>query len=343
MDNNKKFTELLNAYLSGSATPQTHDTLMRLIKSGNYDDLLKTKIEDELHLFNNSNNTNYNTAQKLLSNILTIEPQPADVNIGDSKTNRTWWKWAAAASVIVVLTVVSWTLFRNNEPAKQTVQKADTNQEPSNFIKEKKYIRLPDGSTVLLNEGSKLEYPDNFNTAAREVTLSGEGYFDIQHDASRPFIVHTGKINTTVLGTAFNIKAYPAQREVTVTVTRGKVKVSDDIKTLGIITPNESIAVNTNTKIFKQEKVNAAAALEWKKQYLVLDNISLGDAAVLIDARYHITISFSKDELKDCRISATFLDNESLEQVLNVVTGVVNARYSSQPNDQVIISGEGCK
>jgi ferric-dicitrate binding protein FerR (iron transport regulator) len=155
--------------------------------------------------------------------------------------------------------------------------------------------------------------------------------------------VHTGKVKTTVLGTAFNIKAYPGQKEIVVTVTRGKVKVSDDTKTMGIITPNESIAVNVQNNEFTQQHVNAEAVVEWKKQYLVFDDIAMEDAAVLIASKYHVDILFAKESLKACRISASFLDNENLEQVLTVVTAVVNARYAIQPNDQIIISGEGCK
>jgi ferric-dicitrate binding protein FerR (iron transport regulator) len=110
----------------------------------------------------------------------------------------------------------------------------------------------------------------------------------------------------------------------------------------GEIRPNESLTVNTENFLYRQQKVNAADTVEWKKQYLVFEDITMQEAAVLIAARYNVTISFSKESLKDCLISATFLDNEDLEQVLTVVTGVVNARYTIQPNDQIIISGEGC-
>ena len=87
------------------------------------------------------------------------------------------------------------------------------------------------------------------------------------------------------MGTAFNIKAYPNQKSVTVTVTRGKVKVSDNNKTVGVITPNESISVNMENRSFKQETVNAEDVVEWKKQCLVLDDISFENAAVLIEAK----------------------------------------------------------
>jgi ferric-dicitrate binding protein FerR (iron transport regulator) len=109
-----------------------------------------------------------------------------------------------------------------------------------------------------------------------------------------------------------------------------------------MVVPNESIAVNTENDTYRQQKVDATQVVGWKEQYLVLDNLSLEEAAVLINNKYHINISFASENVKYCRISATFLNNESLEQVLSVVTGVVNAAYTIQPNDQVIISGSGC-
>jgi transmembrane sensor len=343
MANNIKFTELLNNYLAGKATPEDYRQLMQLIKGGKFDDLLKSHIDHALHHADTTTDLDENNSRQILLNILNSEQQTDElINADKPAIKRRILLWTAAAAAVLLFVTVFYRFPDKKINKKEVARIENKKLQPIIGDKGKKYIRLEDGSTVLLNKGSRLDYPETFGTATREVTLTGEGYFDIQHEAARPFIVHTGKVKTTVLGTAFNIRAYPGQKEIIVTVTRGKVKVSDDKKTMGTITSNESIAVNTENKSYRQEKVSTEEAVAWKKQYLVLDNISLGDAAVLIDARYHVTISFSKDELKDCRISATFLDNESLEHVLNVVTGVINGRYSSQPNDQVIISGKGC-
>ena len=343
MTGNVKFIELLEAYMAGNATPGEYLELMRLIKSGNYDDLLKQRIDDSMSDDNSVVNLDDGRAQELLDRILNSEKQTAKL-IPLMKPERKYRRWYAVAAAVLIVALAIWGLMPGKKELGTRLAKNNIKTlQPVADSKEKKYVRLQDGSTVLLNEGSHLEYPDTFSADTREITLTGEAYFDIRHDATRPFIVHTGNVSTTVLGTAFNIKAYPGQKEVTVTVTRGKVKVSDDKKTIGVITPNESIAVNLGNKSYKQEKVNAEEVVEWKKQYLVLDDISLEDAAVLIDSKYHVNISFSKEALKQCRISATFLDNENLEQVLTVVTSVVDAAYTIQPNDQVIIRGEGCR
>ncbi len=343
MNGKEKFNELLQVYLSGKASSAAYSELMRMIKSGKYDDLLKKHIDDSLMHDNSTINLDVNRARDLLYRILNSEKQTAKL-IPVSRPERLYHRWIAAAAAVLIISVTIWSLVaRKNTPEPPVVKTEKKVLEPAPETNGKRYIRLQDGSTVLLNEGSQLDYPADFDNDKREVTLVGEGYFDIKSDAKRPFIVHTGKVNTTVLGTAFNIKAYPGQKKVTVTVTRGKVKVGDNKKTFGIIVPNESIAVNTDINTYKLEKVNAENAVEWKKHYLVLDDISLEEAAVLIGKKYHVNIFFSKEELKNCQISATFLNNENLEQVLTVVTGVVNADYNLQPNDQVIFSGDGCK
>ena len=342
MNDKEKFIELLQAYLSGKATSTEYNRLMKMIKSGKHDDLLKQHISDSLLHDNPTVNLDLNRAQDIVYRILNSEKQTAKL-IPVSKPVRRYRHWYVAAAVLVILTLAIWNLVASRNPEPPVAKTENKVLEPAVETNGKRYIRLQDGSTVLLNEGSQLDYPADFTTDKREVTLTGEAYFDISSDAKRPFIVHTGKVTTTVLGTAFNIKAYPEQKQITVTVTRGKVKVGDNKKIFGIIIPNESIAVNTEINTYKLERVNAEDAVHWKKQYLVLDDISLEEAAVLIGNKYHVKISFSNEDLKNCRISATFLNNESLEQVLTVVTGVVNAGYSLQPNDQVIFSGDGCK
>lgn len=344
MTGEKKFIYLLEAYLDGKANADEYRELMQLIKSGHYDDLLKQRIDYAIVNDGITASLDNHRAAELLHSILDSEKHAAKlIPVTKTEVKRRRWYAVAAAAAVIIMGLTIWELNGKNNTVKSI---ADTEKKSSQNVPiavEKKYIRLQDGSTVLLNEGSQLEYPDSFTTMTREVTLTGEAYFDIKHNAARPFIVHTGNVSTTVLGTAFNIKAYPAQKQVTITVTRGKVKVSDDKKILGVLTPNESIAVDLDNKSYRQEKVNAEDAVSWKKQYLVLDNISLEEAAILIDNKYHVEISFAKEALKQCRISATFLNNENLEQVLTVVTAVVDAAYTVQPNDQVIISGEGCK
>lgn len=341
MSNKQQFQILLDAYLEGRITPDEQIIFMKLIKSGEYDALLKDQLDQSLLLSSASADMGKSRAEDLLQRILNSEGQTAKLIPLSTPSHSYHHRWIAAA-VVLSIVALSWWLIPDKTKTRQQAAVSTRSLEPAKKGSKEKFIRLPDGSTVLLNEGSHLEYPDEFRKNKREVVLVGEGYFDIKHDASRPFIVQTGKVHTTVLGTAFNIKAYPGQEKITVTVTRGKVSVSNANTTLGVITPNESISVNTANNQYVQEKVDAEELVEWKKQYLIIDDLSLREAAALIKSKYHVSISFSNDQIKDCRISARFLDNENLEHVLSVITGIINASYTLQPNDQVIITGEGC-
>jgi ferric-dicitrate binding protein FerR (iron transport regulator) len=90
----------------------------------------------------------------------------------------------------------------------------------------KSEIILSDGSQVTLNADSKLRYPDRFDNARREVYLEGEGYFVVQHMMNQPFILYTGNLSTTVLGTKFNVSAYPENKAIAVSLLEGKVQVT---------------------------------------------------------------------------------------------------------------------
>jgi transmembrane sensor len=210
--------------------------------------------------------------------------------------------------------------------------------ETTTFNKKDLY-HLPDGTTALLNEGSELSY--SFTENGREVTLKGEAYFDVAHDPSKPFIVHTGKISTRVLGTAFNVKAYTGQNEILVTVTRGKVQVSNDKQTY-LLTPNEQLAVNTVTDNFVKTDLDAEKVLTWKNQFLILDDVTMEKAASLISARYGVTITFINPAVKKCDINARFFNDEDLTDVMDMLSTAVSFKYSIGKDGSVAIDGEGC-
>ncbi len=331
-----RFTELFNRYLDNTATEEEQRALMTLIRQGQYDETIKEKIDDLLNEQPGFESLPPDQSRRILEQIFNTEPTRI-VPMGRSRS----WRWAAAASVILVCGVIGWWRWDTTPRMEQAMVQQEAVSRPAIFSG-KQFVRLPDGSTVLLNEGSQLSYAPSFGASDREVILSGEGYFDVQHDPSRPFRVLTGKITTTVLGTAFNIKAYPDQEEVKVTVTRGKVQVEDDKGTLGILTPDHQIAVKTGTLDFVQRAVDADAEVAWQNRYLILDNVSLEEAVRIIGERYDVRIALANEQLKSCSISATFLNGENLDQVLTVVAAVVRANYVMQPDSSIRIEGPGC-
>ena len=337
MNTDRRFDEIWHDYLNNQLSPADYSDLMQRIKGGEHDEAIKAKI-DEL-FFSNSSQLELppQQVQEIMINIQLMERQTSKLISFNHPTKRTWW-WAVAC-VLGLLAFSGWLFLRYGAHAHETMAKVINKVETAPVkLKGKRFIKLPDASFVILNENSELDYPDAFDGKTREVTLRGEAYFDIRHSSGKPFIVHTGNINTVVLGTAFNINAFPDQDNITVTVTRGKVEVRDRKKTYAIVVPNQQLSINTGNSQFSEVPVDAEKVVAWKSGCLVLSDITMEDAVLLVGNKYHVNISISDERLKKCKINATFLDQENLDQVLSVICSTVNASFIQQPNDQIIIS-----
>lgn len=245
----------------------------------------------------------------------------------------------AAAAAVLVLGFILYTYTPFFGKLKVQVQLTTLNV-PAD---QQRQLTLADGSTIWVNAGSKVGYPKQFDGKTREVYLSGEAYFDIKQDPDKPFIIHTGKLKTTVLGTAFNIKEDPQSHRVTVTVTQGKVSVANGTEVLGIIKPNQQISFNTAENKFALTNVDAMTAIEWQKTGLRFEDISFADAAIKLEQRFKLKISFENKKLQNCRFTGTALNGENLDQILKVICSFNKASYVKQPDGSMLIKGEGCE
>ena len=262
---------------------------------------------------------------------------------------RNWLNWAA-----VIFIVGAAGLLLINPPAKRdkiaiaTAKKTRSEIRPAvNMVvvktsNEHQKVTLPDGSTVILNNNSSVSYPSVFDAEKREIFLSGEGYFDIKHDATKTFTVNTGKLRTTVLGTAFNIRAYDNDKDITVTVTRGKVSVLGDQAMLSIVTPNQQIVFNKGYKKYNVAKVVAKNSIQWQESDLFFDDISMEQAVQLLSTRFNTPIVFDNNKVAKCRFTATFLKGETLDEILKVICSYNNAQYESAAGG-ITIKGNGCE
>jgi ferric-dicitrate binding protein FerR (iron transport regulator) len=204
----------------------------------------------------------------------------------------------------------------------------------------KRVVHLPDGSTVLLNRHSTLDYPADI-AGGREVTLRGEAYFDIVHRTGQPFLVHTGKIVTKVLGTAFNIKAYPGERAIEVTVDHGKVQVLRGRSSIGLLTDNQQMRYNNDTEGYISKDVNIKPVMAWKPEEVVFDDITMEEAARRIGQRFNVTVSFVNAAVKDCRVTATFYLEDDLDEIMTVICAVNQSNFVIKGNT-IMIDGKGC-
>lgn len=222
-----------------------------------------------------------------------------------------------AATIFIMAFLSSLFFFSHRLPQKQVGQLTNVVNLNSKI---NRIIFLPDSTTVILSPGSKLNYLSSFNKEdKREVFIEGQAFFDVKHNKLKPFIVHAGKLQTIVLGTAFNIKAIFGENDITVTVKRGRVKVTDQNKILGVITPNQQITYNKERVSCVLKTVKNDSYLEWKEQDLFIDNLTLSEAAKLIEDQYKVKIIISDSLIREHRFTATLPKQGKLEQDLKSI------------------------
>jgi ferric-dicitrate binding protein FerR (iron transport regulator) len=344
----QELTSLLQQYLSKDITPAQKQALATLIANATDEKQLRASLDEIWNEYQPQEALSTQHSEAYYNRILQqIKQQPGAGTITTKAIlpvhrvhflQRSWVRIAVAATVVIVAGIIIFNLL----PSRSGKQPVASTNKPATNKDLNRYITLSDGSKVLLHAGSQLVYPPAFNGPNREVTLTGEAYFDVAHNAAQPFIIHSGNIKTTVLGTAFNIKAWPTEKEVTVTVTRGKVRVENETGVLGIITPDQQLSFNTQNKQTKQLTVNAEDELSWKNQEYTMDNVTLGEAITELQMRYSIIMEAGNNEnTGNCRFTASFKQDESLEYVMNVICKIYQASWKNV-DGKIVITNINC-
>lgn len=151
-------------------------------------------------------------------------------------------------------------------------------------------IVLADGSKVWLNAGSALTYPVAFIGNERKVSVSGEAYFEIAHDASKSFVVNKGSMNIQVLGTHFNVNSFEDDsQEAEVTLLEGLVKINNGSST-GLLKPGQQAKVNKEVKIVSD--VDLDAVMAWKNGYFSFDHASLQNVLKQVSRWYDVNVVY---------------------------------------------------
>lgn len=184
---------------------------------------------------------------------------------------------------------------------------------------------LPDGSVVALNSNSKLVYPKHFKGDTREVTIYGEAFFDVKPNPEKPFIINAGNAQVKVVGTSFNVSAYPESETVEVVVKTGKVQVtsknSESIPELKevLLIPGEKGTLFNKDNILKKSENSNPNYLAWKTHDFIFKEVPLSEVFQCLEKTYHVEIQVNEQELNDLKLNAQF-DKKSIDFILNVVS-----------------------
>ena len=252
-----------------------------------------------------------------------------------------------SAAAVLVLMLALWPLMRTDIP-KESIQVFASLESPKEITYTEEgermevstpagtttSITLSDGTQVLLSANSRLEYAKHFSAGKREVTLTGEARFNVAKDAGRPFIVHTEQIQTQVLGTVFDVKAYP-QTQPDVTLYEGKVEVSLNGTAPRLMQPGEQAFLN------KEGKLQLAKASEetgkWAEGEFAFDNKELKSVMQEIGSWYNISVVFHSRPLLEERIYLRMNRKASANEVLTILNDMGIAKFE-MVKEKIVVS-----
>lgn len=289
-----------------------------LVRSMKYADTFQMKERDNEEL--------YFALRRQFDNSLTRKP----------KTGRYWLSGIAASLLLLVGMAIYYVM---QHQARQATLQEYQLVEKSAPYGTKLTLTLPDGSVAKLNSGSKLIFRTPFGQQTREVILEGEAFFEVTEDPSKPFIVNAREVKTTVLGTAFNMRAYEDDDQVNVALVSGMVKVNidDSVQQIEkILNPLEMVTFSKKDKHIIIKKFDPDVITSWKDQVIYFQKESLPDVIDRLEKWYGVKIIIDNPKNRTWSYTGKFRQ-KSLDHVLLRMSFTEDFTYEIR-NDMVSIN-----
>jgi transmembrane sensor len=325
MEEKNRISVLFSKYVANEANKAEVSEFLELIKSEDAGLELDTEMEG---LWSRQNAVTGDEVdwQRIYNIAVASDPE-----IKTFSTSRRVWL-GAAAMLIGICSVAVWLGMYKNFIAEAPSYVSGRAGAGKTLV-----VNLSDGTKVTLNSGSELRYPESFKGSKREVYLNGEAYFEVAHNPEKSFLVHSGKVVTSVLGTSFNVMAYPKMSKMSVTVLTGKVAVKNTINSkLVTLMPKQRASLGAGKDTFAVDSVkDVAEMIAWSKGELIFNNATLEEIALKVGNRYSISVDIVNQRKKQSRITGTF-NKQSFIEIMNAVTHLTETNYR-QTKDKFII------
>ncbi len=327
--NRQVLFELIDKWTKGEASEQEVKALMNY-----YYSFRDTEEWDELQL-GSLRQLEAEMEQGVLQN---IRQSPAET----VPVRRIWWRRIAAAAVLLLLAGTIWIYLAQWRKMPADVMPAQIVTAPGQYMQ----LKLPDGTRVWLSPSSLLKYTDLFGGEMRYVWLRGEAFFEVAQDEKRPFVVGSSLMQTRVLGTSFNIQAYPRQPETRVTVVTGKVAVSPHMVSGTIAGSVETPVSPSQCAIFNKAtmEVNITANAD-TEQFLLRRNgtlkykgAPLQEVVSTLGNYYNVSITID-GPTADCFYFGEFKIDKGLEKALQQLCLTLNATLVKEGAAYIIKKG----
>lgn len=318
MDKKEEIEELSARYFSGESTPEEIDLLTGWVQA-------------------DPENRAYYQRLRNIWDVSHPAFPPADINVEkahDAFINRIqspkkyrsviirYWQYAAAILLLPLILSVSYLLYERSQLLAEV-----TYQEVFSPYGTHSMLNLPDGTVAWLNGGSSLRYPTVFHQGKRNVTLSGEAYFEVESDKENPFIVETHNIKVRATGTAFNVEAYEKDSIISVTMVEGLIDVTFGNTHPILMKPGERMAYNLNTSRYKIKETDPYKWYAWKDGMMIFRDDPLEYVFKKIGQTFNVDIAMKDTSIANHLYRATFQE-ESLDEILRLLQLTAPIRYN---------------
>jgi len=196
-------------------------------------------------------------------------------------------------------------------------------------------LSLPDGTSVWLNADSKLLYDNNFGINNRDVTLCGEGYFEVSKNKNLPFQVVSDDIKVEVLGTKFNVKNYPEDPNIKVALLEGSVMLYDSLEST-ILKPNQIAQYDKQNKKTTLKTIAAENTSAWINGHLYFDEENMETIALALERAFDVNITIKDETLKTMIFYGDFIiESNNIDEIMNIMaaTNKFNYHYKIRKNE----------
>lgn len=272
------------------------------------------------------------------------------------REKKSGFPYTGIAAALLLLACALYGVFYSTRSYESTVVSVEGNSrelvEEVNSTASVLKVHLQDGSVVYLAPDSRISYPRDFlGLDTRQVTLTGEAFFEVAKNMQKPFQVKAGEITTKVIGTSFRIKAWKNDKKITVSVAEGKVSVFSNAesqkKTTAlhevngvVLTPNQMVVYESEDASFTRSLVEKPEKINPFDNKLHFDNTPASEVFRSLEKVYGVTIDYNDELLQDCFLTVSFGD-EPLFEKMDVVCRTIGANYQLI-DGTILVSGNGC-
>lgn len=247
---------------------------------------------------------------------------------------QTYMRWGKIAASFLLILSSSIYLYRYvSAPKEVAITKVQT------LKGQRRRISLPDGSVAFLNASSTLTYPESFSDTLRSIALTGEAFFEVVKNPSKPFVVKTKDFQTVVLGTSFNVRSFDTEASTAVSLVEGKVRVTKEYAgrdpQAHILIPGERLVYHPADHSFEKVNFDIADITGWKDGVLVFSDTDFPATVERLEQWYGVDITIQHPPSKEWHVNGHF-ENESLSEVLASIQFVYDIEYDIK-NHNVIL------